>query len=95
MKRFHTHKNNLKKLFSSKAFTLSKYAKEGGKQAALVILNPSFWNNVLYVLKVACPLVNVLRLVVGEKKPAMGYIDEAMDCAKEAIAATFNEKVDQ
>ena len=51
---------------------------------------PSFWNNVVFALKVAGPLVRVLRLVDGEKKPAMGYIYEAMDRAKEAIANSFN-----
>lgn len=32
----------------------------------------------------------VLRMVVGEKKPAMGYIYAAMDRAKETIARDFN-----
>ncbi|KAL0399788.1 UNVERIFIED_CONTAM: hypothetical protein Sradi_2322100 [Sesamum radiatum] len=41
---------------------------------------------------VAGPLVKVLRLVDGEKKPPMGYIYEAMDRAKEAIAASFSKK---
>ena len=35
------------------------------------------------------PLVRVLWLVDGEKKPAMGYIYEAMDKAKEAIMKSF------
>ncbi|WOH11920.1 hypothetical protein DCAR_0831416 [Daucus carota subsp. sativus] len=51
---------------------------------------PSFWNNVVYSLKIATPLVKVLRLVDGERKPAMGYIYEAMDRAKEAIQKSFN-----
>lgn len=32
------------------------------------------------------PLVGVLKLVDGNKKPAIGYIYEVMDRAKEAIA---------
>ncbi|KAL5145418.1 hypothetical protein HKD37_06G015463 [Glycine soja] len=36
------------------------------------------------------PLVSVLRLVDNEKKPAMGFIYEAMDRAKEAIQRAFN-----
>nr|KYP49050.1 hypothetical protein KK1_029253 [Cajanus cajan] len=51
---------------------------------------PSFWRNVVYILKVMAPLVKVLRLVDSEKKPAMGYIYEAMDKAKEAIMKSFN-----
>ena len=38
-----------------------------------------------------CPLVRVLRLVDGERKPAIGYIYEAMDRAKEAIARAFDD----
>ncbi|KAF8411058.1 hypothetical protein HHK36_003597 [Tetracentron sinense] len=36
-------------------------------------------------MKITTPLVRVLRLVDGEKKPPMGYIYEAIDRAKEAI----------
>ncbi|KAL0394959.1 UNVERIFIED_CONTAM: hypothetical protein Slati_4462100 [Sesamum latifolium] len=52
-------------------------------------LKNSFWNNVLYILKVAGPLVKVLGLVDGEEKPPIGSIYEAIDRAKEAIAASF------
>ena len=37
------------------------------------------------------PLVKVLRLVDGDAKPAMGYIYEAMDRAKEQIRKIFND----
>ena len=50
-----------------------------------------FWNTIVYTLKVIGPLVRVLRLVDNERKPAMGYIYEAMDRAKEAIIKSFNE----
>ena len=52
---------------------------------------PSFWNTIVYILKVMGPLVRVLCLVDNERKPAMGYIYEAMDRAKEAIIKAFNE----
>ncbi|KAK2641276.1 hypothetical protein Ddye_023039 [Dipteronia dyeriana] len=54
-----------------------------------VLFMPSFWNNVVYALKIVGPLIGVLRLVNGERKPTMGYIYEAMDRAKEAIARSF------
>ncbi|XP_058006708.1 uncharacterized protein LOC110645315 [Hevea brasiliensis] len=60
------HKTNLRKMFTSEEWTISKWAKE---QA-----------------------VRVLRLIDGEKRPAMGYIYEAMDRAKEAIAKSFGKK---
>ncbi|KAF8378274.1 hypothetical protein HHK36_029613 [Tetracentron sinense] len=49
------------------------------------VLSTSFWNGVIYAMKIIAPLVRVLRLVDGEKRPHMGYIYEAMDKAKEAI----------
>ena len=49
----------------------------------------------VYALKLTGPLVKVLRLVDGEKKPAMGYIYEAMDRAKEAIAKSFGMKEEE
>ena len=39
------------------------------------------------------PLVRVLRLVDGEK-PAMGYLYEAMDRAKEAVRSYYDDKGD-
>ncbi|XP_019438009.1 PREDICTED: uncharacterized protein LOC109343907 [Lupinus angustifolius] len=50
---------------------------------------PSFWSDVLYCLKAMGPLVRVLRLVDNEKHPAMGYIYEAMDKAKETMIGAF------
>ena len=52
---------------------------------------PYFWNTIVYILKAMGPLVQVLLLVENERKPAMGYIYEAMDRAKEAIIKAFNE----
>ncbi|KAK4423205.1 hypothetical protein Salat_1903300 [Sesamum alatum] len=90
LKRFHVQKGNLKKMFTSEKWT-SSYAKEAqGKLVASIMLMPSFWNYVLFIVKVAGPLVKVLQLVDGEKKPPMGYIYEVMDRAKEAIAASFS-----
>ncbi|KAL5826711.1 hypothetical protein ACOSQ4_018508 [Xanthoceras sorbifolium] len=34
----------------------------------------SFWNGVTTCLKVFAPLVEVLRLVDGDRKPAMGFV---------------------
>ena len=45
-----------------------------------------------YSLKLTSPLVKVRRIVDEEKKPPMGYIYEAMDRAKEAIAKSFGYK---
>ncbi|XP_021856098.2 uncharacterized protein [Spinacia oleracea] len=87
----HKQQDNLRKMFTSQEWRTSKWAKEpGGKRAADTILMPSFWNGTVYALKLSGPLVRALRLVDGERKPAMGYIYDAMDRAKEAISTSFN-----
>ena len=50
---------------------------------------PSFWNTIIFYLKVSSPLVCVLHLVDGEKKAPMGYIYEAMTRAKKTILKSF------
>lgn len=92
----HLQKNNLRKMFISEEWTSSKWAKEQlGKEVARYVMMASFWNNIVYALKVAGPLVKVLRLVDSERKPPMGYIYEAMDRAKEAIAKSFGERIEK
>ncbi|XP_020203627.1 uncharacterized protein LOC109789148 [Cajanus cajan] len=91
LERIHQEKSNLRKMFVSDEWNSNKLSKEAkGREACKTVLMPSFWRNVVYILKVMAPLVKVLRLVDGEKKPAMGYIYEAMDKAKEAIMKSFN-----
>lgn len=93
LQRIHKQRTNLRKMFTSPEWTSSKWAKEtGGKQVHGIILMVSFWSTIVYILKIFGPLVRVLRLVDGEKRPAMGYIYEAMDRAKETIIKSFNEK---
>ncbi|KAH1221145.1 hypothetical protein GmHk_12G034635 [Glycine max] len=90
LERLHKEKDNIRKMFTSDEWTLNKLSKEPkGKEAAKVVLMPSFWNSVVYTLKVMAPLVKVLRLVDGERKPALGYIYKAMDKAKETIIKSF------
>lgn len=87
----HKQKVNLRTMFTSQGWVSSKWAKDQkGKRISETVLSPAFWNGVVYTLKVMGPLVRVLRLVDNEKKPAMGYIYEAMDRSKEAIMKAFN-----
>ncbi|KAH1225188.1 hypothetical protein GmHk_11G032151 [Glycine max] len=91
LERLHKEKANIRKMFTFDEWTLNKLSKDPkGKEAEKVVLMPSFWNSVVYTLKVMTPLVKVLRLVDGEWKPAIGYIYEAMDKAKETIIKSFN-----
>ena len=61
---------------------------EGANVAKMVIM-PSFWNTIIFCLKISSPLVHVLCLVDGERKAPMGYINEAMTRAKETIVKNF------
>ncbi|XP_059669038.1 uncharacterized protein LOC132314159 [Cornus florida] len=86
----HRQKDCLRKMFTLQEWTSSKWEKEiQGKNVAYIVLMPSFWTSIVYSLKVASPLVHVLKLVDGERRPPMRYIYEAMERAKEAIAKAF------
>ena len=90
LQRLYKQKNNLRRIFTSDEWLSSKTAKEPkGKKAGDIVLSTTFWNDVMYSIKLMGPLVHVLRLVDNEKKPTMGYIYEAMDRAKEAIQNSF------
>ncbi|XP_042049334.1 uncharacterized protein LOC121794979 [Salvia splendens] len=92
LERIHEEKDNLRRMFTSIEWvqnTLSKDAK--GKEVAEIVIMTLFWENVVCILKVMEPLVRVLRLVVGEKKLAMGYIYESMEKAKETIRGSFEK----
>ncbi|XP_022014421.1 uncharacterized protein LOC110913912 [Helianthus annuus] len=80
-------------MFTSEKWNTSKFTKQtGGARIANIILFPSFWNSVNFAVKIGYPLLGVLHLVDGEKKPPMGYIYNAMKVAKELIAASFKNK---
>lgn len=90
LERLHKEKSNLRKMFVSNEWTNNKLSKEAKwKEATKVVMMPSFWNSIVYTLKVMAPLVTVLFLVDKEKKPSMGYIYEAMEKAKETIMKYF------
>ncbi|XP_060182829.1 uncharacterized protein LOC132612752 [Lycium barbarum] len=83
-------KEKLKNLVTSNEWKQSKHAKEiAGKKVARNLISPSFWDDLCKALKVSSPLIIVLRLVDGEKKPPKGYLYEAMDLCKESIAKAF------
>eukprot|EP00253_Pinus_taeda_P027557 PITA_27557 len=67
---------------------------EGEDICRLVSYDQSFWAGVEEVCAISKPLVKVFRLGHGDK-PAMGYLYEAMDRAKEAIRAYYEDKGDE
>lgn len=67
---------------------------EGEAICKLVSYQENLWEGVQEVCIVNEPLVKVLRLVDGEK-PAISYLYEAMDRAKEYIRAYYDDKGDE
>ncbi|XP_057739720.1 uncharacterized protein LOC130956740 [Arachis stenosperma] len=83
LERLYEEKGNLRRMFTSDEWVRNKLSrKANGREATKIVIRPSFWNHVKYTLKIMGPLVRVLRLVDGEKKPSMGYIYEAIEKAK-------------
>ena len=73
LSRLHEQKSNLRKMFTSAYWLESKWVKEQkGKNVAKTVIMPSFWNTIIFCLKISSPLVRVLRLVDGEKKSSYG-----------------------
>ncbi|KAL6509618.1 hypothetical protein OROGR_022928 [Orobanche gracilis] len=80
-------KRALEVMFSSDEWVTSAQTKKfEGKVAKRIVVNdPNFWPYVAFCAKTVVPLVSVLREVDSEERPAMGYIYELMDRAKETI----------
>ncbi|XP_050263870.1 uncharacterized protein LOC126708093 [Quercus robur] len=93
LKSIYQQKIGLRSMFASEEWAKSPYAKKSdGINVQLIVLSdPKFWPAIKFCLKCVIPLVKVLRLVDGDAKPAMGYIYEAMDRAKEQIRKNFND----
>ncbi|KAL5739952.1 hypothetical protein ACOSQ2_029132 [Xanthoceras sorbifolium] len=53
-------------------------------------MSMSFWNGVTVCLKVFAPLVKVLRLVDGDRKPAIGFVYGELLQTKEDIKVAIN-----
>ncbi|KAL5738543.1 hypothetical protein ACOSP7_031304 [Xanthoceras sorbifolium] len=64
-----------------------------GQKAYATVMSTSFWNGVTTCLKVFAPLVKVLRLVDGDKKPAMGFVYGELLQAKEDIKVALNNRL--
>ena len=75
-------------MFSSEKWASSSWVRkvEGVKTCATMLFDPKFWPNVAFCIKSTIPFVSVLREVDSKERPAMGYIYELMDLAKEKIA---------
>ena len=79
-------KDRLRAMFTSSDWDKCKWSKSvKGKAAYSTVLSAGFWNGVNYCLRVFAPLVRVLRLVDGDRKPSMGFLYGELKRAKEEI----------
>ena len=84
------NKAGLMSMFSSDDWKPSRFAPTSdGKKVQIMVLDSRLWKNIVICLKAAVPLITVLRMVDSDEKPAMGFIYEGMDCAKEKIKSNF------
>ena len=89
---WHETKIGLRAMFASEEWQRSQYSKKADdiKVRDIILANQTCRPSIKYCLKCVLPLVKVLRLVDRDAKPAMGYIYEAMDKAKEQIQKSFH-----
>ncbi|XP_077221619.1 uncharacterized protein LOC143855387 [Tasmannia lanceolata] len=87
------HRKALQQMFVSDEYTASRYIRHGlSEEIVSTVLDKQFWDSCKHILNISKPLVRVLHLVDRQDKPAMGYIYEAMDRAKENIKARLKNK---
>ncbi|KAF7146230.1 hypothetical protein RHSIM_Rhsim04G0084200 [Rhododendron simsii] len=80
------YKIGLKDMFNSTEWKATRYARmQRAKEVRDILESKDFWTKAADILKVQEPLVKVLRLVDGDRKPTTRFIYEAMDRAKMAI----------
>jgi hypothetical protein len=85
-------KANLRKMFSCDEWNASQWSKKvEAKEIVEKVFEKSFWKRAEEIVLFSAPLVKVLRMVDGDK-PAMGFVYEAMDQAKEAIKEAYQGK---
>ena len=86
LKSLYKHKDALKSLMVSEAWTGNKLAKtKAGLDVHDIVLSTQFWNSVEDCLRASAPLLIVLRVVDGDEKPAMPEVQALMNHAKERI----------
>ena len=90
LKSLYKHKDALKYLMVSEAWTGNKLSKtKVGQDVHDIVLSTQFWNSVEDCLRASAPLLIVLRAVDGDEKPAMLEVQALMNHAKERIKQSF------
>ncbi|KAL4576287.1 hypothetical protein LXL04_012379 [Taraxacum kok-saghyz] len=86
LKRMVNVKHNLQSMVTSEEWMECSYSKkEEGYTTLDYISNPSFWSMCTVITHLTDPLLRLLRIVSGKKRPGMGYVYAGIYRAKEAI----------
>ncbi|KAG9151473.1 hypothetical protein Leryth_015084 [Lithospermum erythrorhizon] len=88
-------RNNLHNMVTSDEWMGSPYSKKAdGLELLDCITDSSFWSSCGLVNRLTDPLLCLLRIVSGQKRPAMGYVYAGIYRAKETIKKELINKKD-
>ncbi|CAN0860828.1 hypothetical protein LINGRAHAP2_LOCUS8051 [Linum grandiflorum] len=86
------HKLDLQSLVVSEFFNSDEAGKsKKGQNVSAIILDAHFWYECLEVVKVATPVINLLRIVDSDERPTLGYVYEGMRKVIQGIKAIYND----
>ncbi|XP_039048882.1 uncharacterized protein LOC120189745 [Hibiscus syriacus] len=72
------HKHDLQALVVDKHFTGHKLSKTTeGKIVSAIVMDQKFWNDCLTIAKLVAPIIRLLRIIDGDEKPSLGFVNEA------------------
>ncbi|XP_039118856.1 uncharacterized protein LOC120254989 [Dioscorea cayenensis subsp. rotundata] len=93
LKSIYDHKHDLQALVTDKYYTSHKLSKSpAGKKITSIILDAKFWEECLFMVKIAAPIIRLLRVVDADEKPSLGYVYEGMIRIRKAIMSIFKNK---
>jgi hypothetical protein len=85
LQRLHNLKQETRTMFTSQEWSDLKVSDEAkARKATSIVLQVSFWDDIVYALKVMRPLLKVLRLVDNEKNPCNGFHISSNNGCKES-----------
>jgi len=74
LQRLHNLKQKIRTMFTSQEWSNLKVSDEAkGRKASAIVLQVSFWEDIVHALKAMGHLIKVLRLVNNEKNPCNGF----------------------
>ncbi|KAL8474115.1 hypothetical protein ACS0TY_030815 [Phlomoides rotata] len=74
-------------------FRESRYSEDKKASVVLaVVLDSKFWSDCAIVVGAVAPLIRVMRIIVTDRKPSIGYVCDGIYRAKKAIKDVFRHK---